>query len=240
MTIIAACASLVHYLPLATTVVATVFLADLVRRYCTKGKGIHLLWWAGGVATYGMGTALESVITLAGNTVLLNKSWYVMGALLGAYHLAQGTVYLLLRRRTAILLTVITLPFVFVMIGLVALCPIDLEVLEPHRPSGRALEWSWLRSLTPLINGYAALFLVGGAVFSSWRFARDRTMLHRAVGNALIAIGAIMPGIGGIVAKTGTIEALYITELTGLIFIWGGYSACVWPDKHSNPSRVVV
>ena len=83
MTIIAACTSLVHYLPLATTVVATVFLADLVRRYCTKGKGVHLLWWAGGVATYGMGTALESVITLAGNTVLLNKSWYVMGALLG-------------------------------------------------------------------------------------------------------------------------------------------------------------
>ena len=90
MTIIAACTSLVHYLPLATTVVATVFLADLVRRYCTKGKGIHLLWWAGGVATYGLGTALESVITLTGNTVLLNKSWYVMGALLGAYPLAPG------------------------------------------------------------------------------------------------------------------------------------------------------
>ena len=67
---------------------------------------------------------------------------------------------------------------------------------------------------TPLINGYAALFLVGGAVFSSRRFAREGTMLHRAVGNALIAIGAIMPGIGGIVAKTGTIETLYITETT--------------------------
>ncbi|MCH8048215.1 MAG: hypothetical protein IID44_31355 [Planctomycetes bacterium] len=67
---------------------------------------------------------------------------------------------------------------------------------------------------TPLINGYAALFLVGGAVFSSRRFAREGTMLHRAVGNALIAIGAIMPGIGGIVAKTGTIETLYITEKT--------------------------
>ena len=91
---------------------------------------------------------------------------------------------------------------------------------------------------TPLINGYAALFLVGGAVFSSCRFARDRTMLHRAVGNALIAIGAIMPGIGGIVAKTGTIETLYVTELTGLIFIWAGYCACVWPGKHSKNARI--
>ena len=54
---------------------------------------------------------------------------------------------------------------------------------------------------------------------------------------ALIAIGAIMPGIGGIVAKTGTIETLYITELTGLILIWGGYSSCVWPGNHSEIPR---
>jgi hypothetical protein len=184
-----------------------------------------------------MGTALESVITLAGNSALLNKSWYVMGALLGAYPLAQGTVYLLLRRRTANLLTAMTLPVVVVVIVLAAFCPIDLNVLESHRPSGRALEWTWLRFLTPLINGYAALFLVGGAVISSWRFARNRATLHRAVGNALIAIGAIMPAIGGIVAKTGTIEALYMTELIGLITIWCGYSACVWSSKRSTSPR---
>ena len=215
-------------------VIAAVFFAVLVRRYRTKGRGIHLLWWTGGVATYGIGTALESVITLAGNTICLNKSWYVMGALLGAYPLAQGTVYLLLRRPTANLLSTITLPFVSATIVLVVLCPINPDLLEPHRPSGNALGWSWLRAITPLINGYAALFLVGGAVLSSWRFARKRATLHLAFGNAFIAIGAILPGIGGIVAKTGTIKALYITELIGLILIWGGYSACVWPVEHGT------
>ena len=56
------------------------------------------------------------------------------------------------------------------------------------------------------------------------------------MGNAF-AIGAIMPGIGGIMAKTGTIEALDVTELIGLITIWAGYSACVWSSKHDRSRR---
>jgi len=89
------------------------------------------------------------------------------------------------------------------------------------------LVWSWLRWFTPLINCYAAIFLVGGAVLSSWRFAKKRVTRQLAVGNAFIAIGAIMPGFGGMAAKVGSIEVLYVTELVGLIVIWGGYSLCV-------------
>ena len=150
-----------------------------------------------------------------------------MGALLGAYPLAQGTVYLLLRRQTANLLSMITLPFVFAMVALVVLSPVDPDLMDSLRPSGRVLVWSWLRWLTPLVNCYAALFLVGGAVLSSWRFARKRATRQLAVGNAFIAIGAIMPGFGGMAAKVGSIEALYVTELIGLIVIWGGYCLCV-------------
>ena len=227
MTILATPTTLIHYLPIATTLVAIVFCSTLLRRFRAKGEGLHLLWWAAGVATYGIGTGLESVITLPGNSAWLNKWWYVMGALLGAYPLAQGTVYLLLRRQTANLLSMITLPFVFAMVALVVLSPVNLDELDALRPSGRVLAWSWLRWLTPLINCYAAIFLVGGAVLSSWRLARKRTTRQLAIGNAFIAIGAIMPGIGGMAAKVGSIEALYVTELVGLIVIWGGYSLCV-------------
>ena len=230
MTNLAAQPTLIHYLPIATTLVAVAFFFVLVQRYRAKGEGVHLLWWAGGVATYGIGTGLESVITLAGNSAWLNKWWYVMGALLGAYPLAQGTVYLLLRRRTANLLSMITLPLVFAMVVLVVLSPINLDELDALRPSGRVLAWSWLRWLTPLINCYAAFFLVGGAVLSSWRLARKRTTRQLAVGNAFIAIGAIMPGFGGMAAKAGSIEVLYVTELIGLIVIWGGYTLCVRPS----------
>lgn len=234
MTILAVQPTLIHYLPIATTLIAAVFFSALVRRYCAKGEGVHLLWWAGGVATYGMGTGLESVITLAGNSIWLNKGWYVMGALLGAYPLAQGTVYLLLRRQTANLLSIITLPLVLAMIVLVALCPVNLDELESYRPTGRVLGWSWLRMLTPLINCYAAFFLVGGALLSSWRYARKRETRQLAVGNAFIAIGAMLPGFGGMAAKVGSIEALYITELIGLMIIWAGYSLCVRQNKYGT------
>ncbi|MGB0716187.1 MAG: hypothetical protein ACPGXK_09930, partial [Phycisphaerae bacterium] len=170
---------LVHYLPIATTLVSIVFCAVLLFRYKSKGKGAHLLWWALGVGCYGLGTALESSVTLFGNSAALNKAWYIAGALLGGYPLAQGTVYLLLQRSTANMLSLLTVPVIVVMSVLVALSPTNMELLESHRPGGASLGWQWLRFFTPLINGYAALFLVGGAILSAWRFARKQSTMNR-------------------------------------------------------------
>ena len=39
----------------------------------------------------------------------------------------------------------------------------------------------------------------------------------------LIAIGGILPGIGGTMAKMGYTEALYLGEFIGLLFIWAGF-----------------
>ena len=217
----------VHYLPIATTLLSAVFFVVLVRRFMTRGSGTHLLWWAGGVFAYGLGTALEATITLAGNSVELTKAWYIAGALLGGYPLAQGTVYLLLPRRVANILTAITVPYMLAMAVLVILSPVNLEALQPHKPSGSILVWTWVRAMTPLLNGYAALFLIGGAVYSAVRYAARSGGGNRALGNSLIAIGALLPGIGGGMAKAGVVEALYVGEFIGIIFIWLGYAACV-------------
>ncbi|MEM7205411.1 MAG: hypothetical protein AAF628_34465 [Planctomycetota bacterium] len=225
----AAAPQALHYLPLLTTLLCAVFAVVLWRRYQDRGKGLHLLWWCAGVTSYGLGTALESTITLAGNSVLLNKAWYVAGAVLGAYPLAQGSVHLLLRPRTAHRLTVVSVPIVVAVAALVTLSPVHAEVMESHRPTGAILGWSWVRAITPLINGYAALFLIGGAALSAWRFRRKRTTKHRMWGNVLIALGALLPGIGGGMAKAGVVEALYVGELAGILMIWAGYSACVRP-----------
>jgi hypothetical protein len=225
----------VHYLPILTTALSAAFLAVLVRRYRQRG-GMHHLWWAIGVFFYGVGTALESTITLAGNTVALNKAWYVAGALLGGYPLAQGSVYLHLRRRTAHVLTAITLTVVVLASVAVLLSPVRLEALEPHRPGGALLGWQWVRLVTPFVNLYAAFFLIGTAAWSSVRFFRSGTNGHRAAGNALIAVGALLPGIGGTMAKAGLVEALYVGECIGLMLIWAGYSLCVRrPAVHPAP-----
>lgn len=228
--------SLVHYLPIATTFISAIFAAVILRRWLTKRSGPHLLWWFAGVFFYGLGTAIESSITLFGNTVALNKAWYIAGAILGGYPLAQGSVYLLLKRRTANILSAITLPFIVITSALVLLSPVDLEALESHRPTGAILEWTWVRALTPFINLYAAAFLIGGAVLSSYRYFLAGTGgRNRAIGNASIAVGAILPGIGGSMAKAGVVEALYIGEFVGIVFIWVGYTLCVRAPRPNTP-----
>ena len=225
----------VHYLPIITTVLAAVFCVQLFWRFRRHRSGAHLLWWGIGVFAYGLGTALESAITLFGNSVFLNKSWYIAGALLGAYPLAQGTVFLLLKRNTALALTAITLPLVASLSVLVVWSPVVIEAMENHRPSGAILGWQWIRGMTPIVNLYATFFLVGGAVVSSVRYqaARGPGDGSRAVGNSLIAFGALLPGLGGGIAKAGVVEALYVGELVGLVFIWSGYLACVRAPRAS-------
>lgn len=91
---------------------------------------------------------------------------------MGGYPLAQGTVYLLLERRKAHVLSAITVPFIVIFWVLVFLSPVKVELLNPHKPGGAALGWQWIRYFTPLINTYAAFFLIGGAILSAARYAR--------------------------------------------------------------------
>lgn len=215
----------VHYIPILTTILSALFAGSLYRRWLVR-RSPHLWWWAFGIVTYGLGTFIESSITLFGNSIWLTKTWYVAGALLGGYPLAQGSLYLSWPRSFANRLTAVSLTFVIVASVLVLLSPVNLAALEPTRPSGAILAWTWVRLLTPFVNLYAVFFLIGGAIRSAWRHYYERGHSYRAAGNALIALGAIMPGIGGSFAKAGVVEALYIGECIGLIVIWLGDRVC--------------
>jgi len=210
------------FIPILTTVIAVVFSAALLRRYRARG-GTHLLWWAAGTATYALGTATEASVTLFGWSEPLFRLWYISGALLGGAPLAQGTVYLLLSRRTAHRLTVALVTVIVVASACVLLSPLRLELVEPHHLTGGVLAWSWVRAFSPFINIYAFVFLVGGAVLSAWRYARNPATSYRAVGNAYIAAGSLLPGIGGTFTRFGHTEVLYVTEFLGLCLLWVGY-----------------
>lgn len=226
----------VHYLPLVTTLLSAIFFPVLLRAAYVRKSGPHLAWWAVGVLCYGLGTCVESWITLAGNSIELTKAWYITGALLGGYPLAQGSVYLLAKRRTANILSAVSIPFVVLAIALVIISPVHPELLDPLRPSGKILAWSWIRLMTPFINLYAFVFLVGGAVISAKRYAKIAMERYRAVGNGWIAVGALLPGIGGSLAKAGMVEALYVLELVGLLFMWIGYMIIVAKRHQAAPS----
>lgn len=228
--------SLVHFLPILTTLVSIPFAIVLFQRYRDRG-GLHLLWWGIGVTMYGVGTLTESLTTLLGWDPLVFRLWYVSGALLGGAPLAQGTVYLLVSRRWADRLTVLLVSAVAVAATMVFLSPLTLALVEPYRLSGRVMEWTWVRLFSPFINLYAVFFLIGGALWSAYKYALRREAGGRVLGNLLIAVGAILPGIGGTFTRFGHVEVLYVTELLGLLLLYAGYRANVGspaPAVHPN------
>jgi len=210
--------------PVATTVIAAVFAVALWRRWRRKRAARYLLWWAVGVTAFGLGASAEAWTSVFGWSEPAFRLWYVAGALLGGWPLAQGTVYLLMRKKTADRLTVVSLLYITVAAAAVIFVPIAAELVEEHRLTGAVMEWGWVRYFSPPLNLYAVIFLAGGAIWSALRYRRrhDRPASH-VWGNALIAVGAILPGVGGVFARGGRVEVLYMTELIGLSLIWAGY-----------------
>lgn len=219
----------IHYIPIVTTCL-TIFFAPIVfKRWQKRKPAPHLFWWALGIVMYGVGTFTESATTLFGWNEVVFRSWYISGALLGGGALAQGTVYLMFERTTANRMTRVLGAFILVAATAVLLSPIDYSLVEPHRLTGAVMEWRWARLFSPFINIYAAIFLIGGAALSAWRYRSDPSRRHRFIGNCWIAFGALLPGIGGTATRMGHTEVLYVMELIGIILIWIGYTYNVRP-----------
>ena len=229
-------ATLVHYVPVVTTILAVPFALEIYRRYREHPERLHLLWWAIGIATYGVGTFTEATTTLVGWNEPTFRAWYISGALLGGAPLAQGTVYLLLGKRTAHVLTGLLIAYVVIASVFVVLSPIDYSQVEAHRLTGRVLQWQWVRAFSPVVNLYAVVFLIGGAILSALRYSAEPATRHRVYANVLIAAGAILPGIGGTATRMGYVEVLYVTELAGLLLTWMGYRMSVRPA----PAQVIA
>jgi hypothetical protein len=228
--------ALIYYIPIATTIVAFVFATIVLRRYGAKG-GTHLLWWGIGLILYGAGTITESLTTQLGWHDPIFRAWYITGALCGGAPLAQGTVYLMMKRRTANILATLLITAIVTGAICVILSPIDYSLVEPHRLSGKVLGWHWVRMISPFINTYAALFLIGGAIASAFRYRSQPEKRNKYVGNIFIAIGAILPGIGGTFTRFGHVEVLYVTEFIGLLLIYTGYRYNIAEPRERTAER---
>jgi len=225
--------SWINYIPVATTIFGCYFLVVIYQHWSRKKDAMHIFWWMLGIFFYGAGTITESINTLAGFSIPNFRAWYILGALLGGAPLAQGTVYLLMKKRTADILSIILAAVVIITSVLVILSPVHPELVENNRMTGKILEWKFVRYITPFINLYAFTFLVGGAIFSAIKYARNKSYKNRFLGNVFIAIGGLLPGIGGAFTKFGYIEVLYVTEFIGLAFIYTGYKI-ILNDKQES------
>lgn len=213
---------LVAYIPITTTVFSIYFFSVIYYHWRQKPDAFYLLWWTIGVVCYGIGTLVESIHTIYGWSPFIFKAWYIAGAFLGGVPLAQGTIYLLIKRETANKMTIGLVIILIISAILVILSPLDVSKVS-KKLNGNVLEWSWIRAITPFINIYALIFLVGGAFYSAWKYFKAQDFKGRFWGNLFIAIGALLPGIGGTATKFGYTYVLYVTELLGILLIYWGY-----------------
>jgi hypothetical protein len=213
---------MVNYIPILTTIFSVFFLSRIIPHYLAR-RSPYLLWWTLGVATFGAGTLTESINAVYGWSEWNTKIWYVVGALLGGYPLAQGTIHLLMKKRFADISAVVCSTAIVIAALCVFASPIAIPEGFDYRLTGRVFEWQWVRAFSPLLNLYAFVFLFGGAVYSAIQYFAVEHGRTRFLGNILIAIGALLPGIGGTFTRFGYVEILYITEFIGLAFIYFGY-----------------
>jgi hypothetical protein len=228
------------WLPFASSVISFVFATLILRRYLQR-RGPHLLLWGIGMVFYGIGGFCEAYFGAFGWNSFIFRLWYLFGAILVAAWLGQGTVYLLARRRWAhVLMALLALGSLYGAIRVfgAALDPtlLTTSVHTGSELSGHAFVTPGVRTLTPFFNLYGTVTLVGGALYSAWLFWRKRVLLHRTLGNILIAVGATLPAFGGTFSRFGVPSALYIGELLGALLIFAGFLRATTPMKASQPA----
>ena len=220
-------------IPLASSIISFAFAFLVFKRY-QRRRGAYLLLWGIGLIFYGIGGFCEFYYGAFGWNTLIFRMWYLFGAILVAAWLGQGTVYLLAKRKWAnALMALLALGSLYAVLR-VFTAEIDPTLMTSSvhtgsELSGHAIVTPGVRSLTPIFNLYGTVTLVGGALYSAWIFWRKRVLLHRTIGNILIAVGAMLPAFGGTFSRMGVPAALYLGELFGVIIMFIGFVRATTP-----------
>ena len=211
------------YVPLITCIVSLIFAITVLDQYFARRKPFQLLWSIG-LFMYSLSTLTEFWWNIVGHVDLFYRLWYLIGAILVAAYLGQGTVYLLMRRRTAhIFMAVLGM---FTLYATVRVFMAQINISDLKTLTGVGVMPTDLRAIvTPITNAYGTFALVGGAIWSAWIFWRKRILPHRVTANILIALGALLPAFGGlhIALPGGDLNLFFIMELLGVIIMFFGF-----------------
>jgi hypothetical protein len=172
---------------------------------------------------YCVSTFTEFWWNTQGHITILYRLWYLIGAILVAAFLGQGTLYLLIRRRNAnIIMTILGVATIY---SAVRVFTVNIDISSLTTLTGVGIMPIDVRAIiTPLFNAFGTLALVGGAVYSAFIFWRKRILPHRVIANILIALGALLPAAGGIhISTNGDLNLFFIFELIGVIIMFIGF-----------------
>lgn len=210
------------YFPLITCIVSLIFAVTVLDQYFARRKPFQLLW-AIGLFMYAVAAFTEFYAGVYGVSAFILRLWYYIGAILVAAYMGMGTLYLLMKRRAAHMVMAI-LGIASLYAG-VRIFTANIDVSGLTKLTGIGVMPVDVRAiLAPLFNAFGTFALVGGAIYSAWIFWRKRILPHRVLSNILIALGALLPALGGThLTFVGNLNVLFIFELAGVIIMFLGF-----------------
>jgi hypothetical protein len=210
------------YVPLVTSIISFIFAITVLDQYFARRKPYQLLW-AIGLFMYFISTLTEFWWNIIGHNDMIYRLWYLVGAILVAAYLGQGTLYLLMRHRRAnIIMAILGLASIYAAIRVFT---VTIDISGMTKLTGVGIMPTDIRAIiTPIFNTFGTVALVGGAVYSAYIFWRKRIFPHRILANILIALGALLPALGGIhLSTSGSLNLFFLLELAGVIIMFIGF-----------------
>lgn len=211
-----------NYVPLVTCIVSFIFAIIVLDQYFAKRKPYQLLWSIG-LFMYCISTFTEFWWNVFGPIDIMYRLWYLIGAIFVAAYLGQGTLYLIVKRKIAhIIMAVLGAASVYATYRIFS---INIDISGLTELTGVGIFPTDIRAImTPIFNAFGTIALVGGAIYCAIIFWRKRILPHRVIANILIAIGAILPAVGGThISIGGNINLFFLFELAGVIIMFIGF-----------------
>jgi len=207
--------------PIFSTLISALC-AIVIARDAKRKPRPDKLAWAVAFTLFAMASLCEVIGSLSEWTPFLVRTYYLAGAVLVVGYLALGELYLLAGNKIARVAPGATILVTAFATALVFNSPVD-ETKLAHE-GWEALERSIALTITTItLNAGGTLVIVGGLLYSAWKFKRAGLYRNRMIGCVLIAVGTLIVAMGGTATRLGQREYFYVMMSIGVATIFLGY-----------------
>ncbi|MCX6005375.1 MAG: hypothetical protein NT082_06870 [Chloroflexi bacterium] len=149
------------------------------------------------------------------------RLWYLTGAIYVAAYIAAGAAYCILPRNVANPLLILLIVASLYAGVTVFTTPVDISGMSGLTTKLLPMR---VRIISPFFNTGAVIAILTTSFYGLYIVLKKRGKIMTAMSFFLIAMGMLLPGIGGMTLRAGMSTSIYfyVLELLGLIIFYVG------------------
>ncbi|HEX6513698.1 MAG TPA: hypothetical protein VF157_15450 [Chloroflexota bacterium] len=210
--------------PLAVAGLSAVFAVVVLAQYVRRRRPYQLVW-AIALLMSALASAAYVLALSPSESMFAFRLYYALGGLLMPAFLGLGSIYLAMPRRVADYTLGGLINAGALGAGAVFAAGIDQAAFARlgGGPGAGVLEPGVWLPITIVLNTFGVVAVVGVAIYSAVRLVKRRGSGHIVAANILIALGDLVVGAAGSLARTGRPELFWGTMLAGWVVIFAGF-----------------